>query len=31
MACIMKNIKQLALWDQCVQALSSDADVPLPG
>jgi hypothetical protein len=25
-----RQSKQLALWDQCVQALSSDADTPLP-
>jgi hypothetical protein len=25
-----RQSKQLALWDQCVQALSSDAETPLP-
>jgi hypothetical protein len=26
----VRQNKQLALWDQCVQALSSDAEAPLP-
>jgi hypothetical protein len=26
----LDNAQQLALWDQCVQVLSSDADAPLP-
>jgi hypothetical protein len=26
----VRQSKQRALWDQCVQALSSDADTPLP-
>ena len=26
----VRQSKQLALWDQCVQALSSDAGTPLP-
>jgi hypothetical protein len=25
-----RQSKQLGLWDQCVQALSSDAETPLP-
>ena len=26
----LDNVQQLALWDQCAQALASDANTPLP-